>query len=153
MDALILTRPRSLTILAWIFIVCGASAVWKMVDDLLSDSLSINLAFLMIPVGFGLLKGRASSVKWAKIWVGLFAALVVVLTGGYVFWGDSYHVHWFNRELVGIQRHLMVALSAFALLGLFLLGWKILVSSAVRAFVDSWAPQAPVDAVGGPDRA
>jgi len=147
MDALPVARPRSLTFLAWIFILFGASAVWKMVDALLSNSVSINFAVLMIPVGFGLLKGRASSVMWAKVWIGLFAALMVVLAVGYVLWGDSYHVHLFHQELYGIQRHLMAALSSFVILGLCLLGWKILVSTAVRAFVDSKAPQAPVDSI------
>ncbi|TDU63158.1 hypothetical protein EI77_04479 [Prosthecobacter fusiformis] len=143
MDALMITRPRSLTFLAWIFILFGVFALWKMGKVLFSGGVSINFAVLMIPVGFGLLKGRASSVMWAKVWIGLGAAFLLVVAVGYVFWGDSYHVHWFHQELHGMKRHLMVVLSSAVLLGLFHLGWKILGSASVREYVEARKPPMP----------
>ena len=119
-------RPRALTFLAWVFILFGCSAGWRITEALLSHKTSINLSILMIPVGIGLLKGRLSSLGWAKLWIGLFFLLVLAITCAYPFDPGSYSVTWFGAEIQGPLRHLAVVGISATLMGLLLWGWRIL---------------------------
>jgi len=100
-------RPTRITIIAALFIIAGCLAAWEVIYDLFHDHLNLNFAVLMIPVGIGLLKGRASSRGWAKFWIGLFSLVIGGLLVFYPFFGDSYSIACFDQELAGFQRHAM----------------------------------------------
>lgn len=100
-------RPTSITLTGVLFIIGGFLAVCGIIYDLLHDHLNLNFAVLMMPVGFGLLKGRSSSRRWARFWIGLFSLVSAILLICYPFFGDSYSVSWFDTELEGTSRHIM----------------------------------------------
>jgi hypothetical protein len=66
-------RPTRITAIGTLFIIGGCVAAWEVIYDLFHSHVNLNFAVLMIPVGIGLLKGRASSRGWAKFWIGLFS--------------------------------------------------------------------------------
>jgi len=114
-------RPISITVIGAIFIIAGCLAVCGIVYDLFHDHLNFNLAVLMVPVGFGLLRGRSSSRGWAKFWIGLFSLVSGMLLVCYPFFGDSYTVTWFDQQLVGISRHAMAI--GFPIFFLLITAW------------------------------
>lgn len=100
-------RPLCITVIGAIFIIAGCLAACGIVYDLFHGRLNLNFAVLMTPVGFGLLRGRSSSRGWAKFWIGLFSLVFGLLLVCYPFFGDSYSVTWFDKQLVGVSRHAM----------------------------------------------
>lgn len=132
-----MNRPIQITIIGILFIIGGFLAGWSIIYGLFNNHLNFNFAALMAPVGFGLLKGRASSRGWAKFWISLFSLVIGGLLIFYPFFGDSYSVAWFDRELTGIQRHA----TAIGIPVIFLLiaGWmwrSLSMPSAVPFFDD-----------------
>lgn len=59
--------PRNLCIAGALFIAMGAGAVAGMIASLIEGRYSFNLGFVFIPLGYGILIGRASSRKWTLI--------------------------------------------------------------------------------------
>jgi hypothetical protein len=98
-------RPTRITAIGTFFILGGLLAAWEVVYDLSHSRVNLNFAVLMIPVGIGLLKGRASSRGWAKFWIGLFSLVFGALLVFYPFFGESYSVEWFDEQVTGGQRH------------------------------------------------
>jgi len=133
-------RPPSITVIGVIFIIAGCLAAWEIVYDLFHDHLNLNFAVLMIPVGIGLLKGRSSSRRWAKFWIGLASLMIGLLLVAYPFFGDSYSVTWFDKPLVGIPRHAMVIGFPIVLLVIARLMWRSLTSPSVAPFFDDYKP-------------
>ena len=88
----------------------------------------------MLPVGIGLLKGRSSSLHWAKFWIGLFSLLFASLLVFYPFLNDINSARWFDKELVGLSRHIIVIgplLLCLVVAGWF---WRTLSSSSTKLF-------------------
>jgi uncharacterized membrane protein HdeD (DUF308 family) len=98
-------RPTRITIIGALFMIGGCLAAWEVINDLFHSHVNLNFGVLMIPVGIGLLKGRASSRGWTKFWIGLFSLVFGGLLVFYPFFGDSYSVEWFDEEITGSQRH------------------------------------------------
>jgi len=91
----------------------------------------------MMPVGFGLLKGRSSSRGWAKFWIGGFALVVGGLLFGYPFFGDSYSVRWFGgKPAVGAERHFVTIVFPTVFLLASRWAWHSLTSPKVASFFD-----------------
>jgi len=118
---IILPRPLGLTIVGWLFVLSGVSTALGMVWGLFHGSINLNLAVLMWPVGAGLLRGRSSSISWARFWTGLgiFGCSLILLV--YPFAGDSLRVRLFSSELHGIARHTVAVVlpSLFIVLGVW----------------------------------
>lgn len=66
--------PRHLCIAGALCIAAGVGAVTEMIAALIAGNLSIDFRFIGIPLGYGILIGRASSRKWALFFAvaGLF---------------------------------------------------------------------------------
>lgn len=132
-------RPASISVIGVIFILAGCLAAWEIVHDLFHDYLNLNFAVLMAPVGFGLLKGRPSSRSWAKFWIGLFSFVSGLLLVSYPFFGDSYSVVLFDKQVAGAMRHVV----AVGLPFVFLLAggwmWCRLTDPSNLAFFDESA--------------
>jgi len=136
-----MTRPTSITIIAAIFILLGSLSAFALIYGLFHDALNINFTILMIPVGFGLLKGRSSSRGWAKFWIGLFSICSAILLLLYPFIGDSMNVSWLGEEIFGYAR-LFIAVG-FPII--FLLSsrwmWRRLTSTDILPFFDDYHKQ------------
>jgi len=73
--------PMIIRIAAAICVVAGTWSLVNTITNFLSGRFFLDLGFLAIPIGRGLLKGRSSSRMWAMILSGLF---FVVLVAGLV---------------------------------------------------------------------
>lgn len=74
--------PNRILVIGLIYCLCGMLAIWSIIEGFFNNSLNFNFSACMLLVGIGLLKGRRSSLKWARIWVGLgylLSAIVVVV--------------------------------------------------------------------------
>lgn len=83
--------PRHLCIAGALFIAAGVGSVTKMITEGLEGRLSsFDIGFVMIPIGYGILLGRASSRKWALAFA-LTCLFAIVGAGGcmaYEQWAD-----------------------------------------------------------------
>lgn len=61
--------PKRLVLIAGLCCLIGALAFYDFVLSLIYfKHISVNLAWLLIPVGLGLFLGKQSALMWAKIW-------------------------------------------------------------------------------------
>jgi hypothetical protein len=136
-----MTRPTSITIIAWIFIILGSLSVCSLIYGLFNDRMNLDFSVLMIPIGIGLLKSRSSSRGWAKFWIGLFSFVLGLLLILYPFLGDSFSLRWFDKELMGFSRHAMAIGFPIVFLSLARWMWIHLTSPATLPFFDDYGPQ------------
>jgi hypothetical protein len=69
----------TILIIATIFILLGVSAAIGMLIDAASHRIMINLNLCCALVGIGLLRGKESSLKWARLWAHLYLIPALVL--------------------------------------------------------------------------
>jgi len=139
-------RPASITAIGSIFIIAGSLSGVEIIYDLFHGKLNLNFAVLMLPVGIGLMKGKASSRTWARVWIGLFVAIAALLLAAYPFMGDQYSVTWYAGQLQGVERHL--AITGLSLLFIIpgVIMWRLLSSAnAAHFFDDHTKPQADTE--------
>ncbi len=74
--------PTFLWIVSALFILAGVWSVLEMLWGLVEGSFNLNIGFVFIPAGYGLMIGRDSSRRWARLWCGLlgFGCLVGLVT-------------------------------------------------------------------------
>lgn len=149
LNLLKMKRPTSITVIGAIFILAGCLAAWQIVYGLFHDHLYLNFSVLMIPVGFGLLKGRSSSIGWAKFWIGLFSLIFGLLLFCYPFFGDSYSVTWFEDQLVGFPRHVVAVGFPIVFLLIASWMWRRLTGPSNSPFFNDHRNQNAQHAVGG----
>jgi len=76
-----MNRPLNITLIGTTLIFLGLYVGIEMIMEALQHRYFLNLAVLMIPNGIGLLRGRPSSVFWARCsiaFVGLCSAAIVL---------------------------------------------------------------------------
>ena len=130
-------RPTSITVIGAIFILAGCLAAWQIVYGLFHDHLYLNFSVLLVPVGLGLLKGRSSSVGWAKFWIGLFSLISLLLLICYPFFADSYSVTWLDDQLVGFRRHVMAVGFPIVFLSIAFWMWRRLTDPSNLRFFNN----------------
>lgn len=131
-----MNRPISISIIAVIFIVAGTLSGIEIIYDLYHGSLNLNFAVLMLPVGIGLLKGKAASRTWAKVWIGLIIGIVGLLLLFYPFYGDQFSVNWYSEQLQGVARHLAVTGLSLLFIVPGIVIWRFLTSSNADLFFE-----------------
>lgn len=133
-------RPTSVTLIGTVFIIAGCLSAAQMVYGLLHHAWNLNFAVLMAPVGFGLLKGRASSRLWAKLWIGLISLMFGLLLICYPFFGDTYTVAWPEEQLTGFQRHAVAVGLPTVILLIAWWMWRSLTSPSATAYFEEGLP-------------
>lgn len=136
-----LPRPRSLTLVGWLFILSGISAAVGMVVGFsLNHGKELNSAVLMLPVGIGLLRGRSSSIWWAKFWIGLWmvccgVALVLLVIGA--FDRNPIQVVWFGTKIEVKDRlsYLITLAMPCLYIAISLACWRVLSSLRTHQFM------------------
>jgi len=58
--------PTQIIIIAVLFIGIGFDSLTEMIESWVGGRMSIDFAFIMLPVGIDLLRGNARSLMWAK---------------------------------------------------------------------------------------
>lgn len=102
--------PRHLCIAAALLIAAGVGAVIHTVASLIAGRFYIDVGFIGIGIGYGILIGRASSRKWA-LFFAIAGLVVTVLVGA-----STAHDHFTGgaRMLFPDSAHLAVELLLFA---------------------------------------
>lgn len=117
------SAPRCVQIAAALAITSGVGSVVSMTYALVCGRISIDMGFIGIPIGFGLLTGKSSSRFWAQL-----GSLLGLLAYGILFfvslWRNTRSPTGFGAvEQVVLNLHLL--LSAFACAFVFIaLGWE-----------------------------
>jgi hypothetical protein len=80
------SRPLSVTIIAWLFILAGGWSVWTMVSGFWQHQPTLNSGFLFIFLGQGLRDLRPVALSWAWVlivlsWIFLVIAVICGLCG------------------------------------------------------------------------
>jgi len=80
------TRPLSITIIAWLFLIVGLLSAWDVIYSLYHHRFSLNLGVLFIFLGHGLLRLRPNALSWALAmtllgWGGFVLFAILVLCG------------------------------------------------------------------------
>jgi len=93
------SRPLSLTLVAWIFILLAASSAWQIISQLCHGRLFLNFGVLFVFIGRGLLQLRPRARDWALAIVFLFWFVLVLclffgLFGASVFWSGKAATGW-----------------------------------------------------------
>ena len=129
-----MNKPCGVIAIGVLFIIAGLYAIYSTVESYLTGRINLNFAFLMLPVGIGLIHGKASSCFLAKFWIGLFSFTLGLLVVLYPFFGFSYHVNLFSRELTGISRHLAAMLFPSLFFIPAIIMWRYLSRPDVQAY-------------------
>lgn len=136
--------PLATTIVAWIFMAIGMLAIVGMVVKLMNWTLSFKFTAFMLPVGIGLLKGRRSSLGWARFWAGCSLILGIALLLHYPFAHSSHKVRFFGHEVHGWLRH-PYAVGTFSFMILLgITAWRTVSGPAHRAYVAFWDGRDPL---------
>ena len=132
--------PRSLKVVAWVFVAFGVLAVIDLVTSLMSGNISLNFGVLWIFVGRGLLR---VSPGWRTcglvlLWLGMAASalLVVIAASG----GGTVTV--FGVRLRGDEARVGGVLLGLAFLGLQMWLYRVLTRPDVRRLFQmrEWPP-------------
>ncbi len=93
--------PNRVLIIGLLFCFGGICAIWDVLSGLFQNSLNLNFAVFLLPVGIGLLRGKASSQWWARFWIilgyiGCGLLVIIVLAAP-----ESAHATWFDTTIRG----------------------------------------------------
>jgi len=128
--------PIRVLIIGLLFCLAGASSLFDVLSGLFASSFNLNFGVFMLPVGIGLLRGKPSSLRWAKAWIkfgyALFAFLVIVAN----IFPDSASASWFGRDYNGPEAvpYLTMAVAGFTA-GLIVIH-RLLRSEVSQAFFE-----------------
>lgn len=121
--------PKRILIIGLLGCLCGALAIWDIVSGLMRSHLNLNFSVFLLPVGIGLMRGKASSLWWAKFWVYL----------GYLICGLAFvavaldprgaKAEWMGREIMGVQATFSV-IAVIVMVLLLLTGVLVVLRSA-----------------------
>jgi hypothetical protein len=144
MNAMLQNRPIALTLIAAALMLGGLEAIIDIVGALSFGRLNLNLAFLLLPAGIGLLRLSDGWRKFTLCCVGLAAAIVVGLAVYEAVRPGHMPVTWFGVRTQGVPRYL-VFLSLVGIAG-FLLYWSyrtLTCDEIKRLFAKEGSSQSP----------
>jgi hypothetical protein len=61
--------PKRVLAIGLLFCLAGLGAAWDVLHGLSSGKINLNFAVCLLPVGIGLLRGKARSCWWARFWI------------------------------------------------------------------------------------
>ncbi len=115
------TMPKRVLIIGLLFVLGGVLAIWSIIEAAMHNRISLNFGVFLLPVGIGLLRGRASSQWWARFWI-ILGYITLVALGCLVFAYPQYaevKVTWFDTQIQG-NRAIPYAFGLLALFVIFL---------------------------------
>ena len=131
-------RPRSLTAVAWLFILTGVLAVGSTVLQAFGGALSLNIAVLGIPGGIGLLRARRGWRTFCLCSLWVFGVSSVFLVGTAIFAPQKIYFSGFGRPYPEFAM-----LVAVASISISVWAYSVLTQKEVRAIfgIDSDVPR------------
>lgn len=138
-------RPRSLTIVAWLFIVLGANAIFGIVWDLIHGRINIDLLALALFCGLGLLRGSSSWKTFAKVVASLCIVVLGLMLIVSAVLGETARLTYNGSRVdLGIPRALEMLLINVLLVGLLVMWlWviRVLNSKETEKYFESKQPK------------
>jgi hypothetical protein len=112
--------PRILRIVAALFIAAGAASLVKMAAALMNGNFVLDLEFIGIPIGHGMLLGRKSSWRWALFFagLGLLIAMAVIVAIQVPIGGIDWLPDADERRLAIIYMGVAIVILGFSVFGL-----------------------------------
>ena len=108
--------PKRVLIIGLLFVIFGVLALWSIIEAATHSRINLNFGVLLLPVGVGLLRGRASSQWWARFWIILGYIVLVLLIGLVIAYPQNAKFSWFGSVIRG-SRSIPYALVFSALCG------------------------------------
>ncbi|HWB02507.1 MAG TPA: hypothetical protein VG796_05735 [Verrucomicrobiales bacterium] len=93
--------PKRILVIGLLFVLCGLSAIWSIVEAAMHNRLYLNFAVFCLPVGIGLLRGKARSQWWARFWIILSYIAVTALICLSLISPENVHAGWFEKTIRG----------------------------------------------------
>jgi hypothetical protein len=115
-------RPFSITFISYLFLIAGVLSAYHLLLEILSGSRTLDIGFLFIFLGWGLLRLSPAAHTWALVVVILgwiMIAIVTVASG--IFGAGVVHVGPNHRILTGWEKRF--AVFGFALVCAAILVW------------------------------
>ena len=127
--------PKRILVLGILFCISGAVNIYDIISAAIAGKVYLAFGALMLPVGIGLLRGKASSQWWARLWMILLGyCLSAVLVALCIFSPANAQVHFFKASLTGKEAILYTLAFAAAISGLAYGGIRLLYSEKASAF-------------------
>lgn len=126
--------PNRILIIGIIYCLWGGIAICSFIAGLFNDSLHINFSAFMLLVGIGLLKGRRSSLVWARVWVGIGYLLTAIMVGILIFKPASAFFNLFGIHLTGVEAIPYIIVSFALFIACLVTVDKLLRSEKARAY-------------------
>lgn len=114
-------RPIGLTLIAAAILYQGVEAVLGMLGAFSAGRININLMFILLFAGVGLLRLSNGWRLFTLVYLGLAAALIVGLAGFEMVRPGQLPVTWFGSATSGASRYILFA--SLWLIAAFLLWW------------------------------
>lgn len=111
--------PKRILIIGILFCFAGVFALWDIISGLTRSHLNLNFAVFTLPVGIGLLRGRAKSRRWARFWIILGYIACGLLIVFSAFNSANAQATFFDKSLSGPPALLVIYPVAVALAGIF----------------------------------
>src|SRR5690242_8259267 len=111
--------PKRVLILGLLFVLGGVTAIWSIIEAAMNSRINLNFGVLLLPVGIGLLRGRASSQWWARFWIILGYIALIALVCFVLAFPQNAKASWFDTEIRG-SRAVPYVLGIAALFGVAL---------------------------------
>jgi cellulose synthase/poly-beta-1,6-N-acetylglucosamine synthase-like glycosyltransferase len=86
--------PKRILIIGLVFCLGGIHATWEMLSALMDSRIFLDVGALMLPVGIGLLRGRARSRWWARVWILIGYAICAIALVIALFNPQSVSISW-----------------------------------------------------------
>ena len=93
--------PKRILLIGLLFIICGVLAVWSIIEAGMRGGININFGVFLLPVGIGLLQGKASSQWWARFWIFLGYVLMAVIICFVLVEPKAAQASWFGKSISG----------------------------------------------------
>jgi hypothetical protein len=93
--------PKRIILVALIFAIRGASAVWEVVTALMDGTLDLNFEVLLLPIAYGLLLGKSIARFGAEIFIVIeyFALAFAFFIGLHVSTDDTFSTTFFGAQI------------------------------------------------------
>ncbi|MDT0595296.1 hypothetical protein [Glaciecola petra] len=110
-------RPKRLIIIAVLFCIIGVIALYDFLLPLIYfQQISVNLAWLLVPVGIGLFLGKESALMWAKIWCIIGYILLASIVTLFFMYSGMLKVDLYGKSHYGEDNLLIACLLCLAYL-------------------------------------
>jgi len=93
--------PKRVLIIGLLFVLGGLFSIWSIVEAGMHNRLNLNFGVLLLPVGLGLLRGRASSQWWARFWIILGYVSLIAMVCLVLAYPQGAKASWFGTQIKG----------------------------------------------------